>query len=301
MIIELFNSPCPTPTPTQTTTQTNTPTPTNTATNTSTPTPTPTQPSGTTEANAYLTAVVNAGGTGITSTVSAATRTLFTSIVSNGLYDKVLAFYPMLGGNSSGCKFNGKNPLDTNAAYRLVFNGGWTFNSSGATSNGTNAFANTYFSASTITPLNSQHYSVYMSNNNVPADARSYLGGSNGTVYNLIAQVNNTQYYYGVSDVGASFSTTLNTQGNLTIASSGGTRNQLFRNGTLLSSTVAGTYTAINFPTFIAALNNGGTTIQYYNNQYSFATLGSGLSATEVATLSTIINTFQTTLSRNTY
>ena len=56
------------------------PTPTQTASSTATPTPSPTRPaSGTTEAQTYLRAVVDAGGTGITSTVSAATTTLFTS------------------------------------------------------------------------------------------------------------------------------------------------------------------------------------------------------------------------------
>ena len=92
-----------------------------------TPTITPTQssiPSGTTEANAYLSAVVAAGGTGITPTISAATTTLFTSLVSNNLYNKISVMYPMLGGNAAGCKFNAKDPRDLNAAYRLTFNGG---------------------------------------------------------------------------------------------------------------------------------------------------------------------------------
>ena len=147
-----------TPTPTNTETPTQTPTPTLTSTPTTTPTNTPTPssspiPSGTTQANAYLSAVVAAGGTGITSTVSAATITLFTSLVSNGLYDGMIYMYPMLGGNAAGHKFNALNPLDTNGAYRLTFNGGWTHSSSGATPNGTNAYAQTYFAPSTLASL----------------------------------------------------------------------------------------------------------------------------------------------------
>ena len=166
-------TPTPTQTPTQSATNTPTPSPTNTqtpsATSTQTPTPTSTQTptptptsspvaSGTTEANTYLSAVVNAGGTGINSTVSAATRTLFTSLVSNGLWDKITAFYPLLGSNAAGEKFNGKNPLDTNAANRLTFNGGWTFTASGATGNASNSYANTYLSGTSF-----NRYSMHMS------------------------------------------------------------------------------------------------------------------------------------------
>jgi hypothetical protein len=139
----------PTQTPTQTTTLTSTPTmtPTQTQTPTNTLTPTPSStppPSGTTEAQAYLEAVIQAGGTGIDSTVSACTITLFNQLFSNNLWNKIQAFYPMLGSNSNGTKFNAKNPLDTNAAYRLQFNGGWSYSVSGITSNGTNAYADTF-------------------------------------------------------------------------------------------------------------------------------------------------------------
>ena len=291
-----------TPTNTSTPTQTPTNTITQTQTQTSSPTPTPTRPaSGTTEAETYLRAVVDAGGTGITSTVSAATITLFTSLVSNGLYSKIQAMYPMLGGNSSGCKFNAKNPVDTNAGYRLTFNGGWTFNSSGATSNGTNGYANTYLSNSALT-INSQHYLVYMSNNVVvPGSAKTYIGASDGTYYSVISQTTTPAWFYALGDGGSNFVATPTTNGNITIASSGGSYNNLYKNGSLLKSTFTGGYIAVNYFNYLGALNSLGTAAQYYNNQYSFATIGFGLSDTQVSTLSTIINTFQTTLGRNTY
>ena len=307
---------CTTQTPTPTTTQTQTPTPTITAsqtptqtgtptqtpTNTGSPTPTPSRaPSGTTEANAYLSAVVDAGGTGITSTVSAATVTLFTSLVSNGLWESVTAFYPMLGGNSNGCKFNAKNPLDTNGAYRLTFNGGWTFNASGATSNGTNAYADTFLSSSVL-PINSQHMSVYMSNNNNPVGAGKTYIGSNASRANYLAQDGTPLFYYGIGGSSAGFGPgTINTQGYLIGASSGTTDESLFKNGALIDTQGSGTRIAVNPNIYIAAMNNNGSTIQYYANQYSFATICSGLTASQASTLTTIINTFQTTLSRNTF
>jgi hypothetical protein len=266
-----------------------------------TPTPSYVPPSGTTEANAYLTAVVDAGGTGITSTVSAATRTLFTSLVSNGLWDKMVAFYPMLGGNSNGCKFNGRNPVDTDGGYRLVFNGGWTYNSSGATSNGTNAFANTFLTASTITPFNSQHLSIYLGNNSAPAGTgRTYAGVSTGYFFG-VGQDGTPSWYYGVSDAGNIFSSTPNTQGNITIAANSTIQSVLYKNGSSIRDVANGNNQSVAQSIYIGALNNNGTTQQYYANQYRFATIGYGLSAAQVSTLSTIINTFQTSLTRNTY
>lgn len=298
-------SPVPTPTQTNSPTPSITPTLTNTPTNTTTNTPTPstTPPaSGTSEAQTYLRAVVDGGGTGITSTVSAATTTLFTSLYSNNLWNKITAFYPMLGGNSSGCKFNGKNPVDTDAGYRLVFNGGWTFDASGATSNGSNAFANSFLSASTITPLNSQHLSIYLGSNVAPAAGKTYAGAASSVPYYfVIGQDGTPRYFYGVSDNGILTSTTPNTQGNLTISSSGGTNSTLYKNGTLVHNGSNSNGNSIPHSIYFGAMNNAGTAIQFYNNQFRFATIGGGLTAAEVSTLSTIINTFQTSIGRNTY
>ena len=84
-------------------------------------------------------------------------------------------------------------------------------------------------------------------------------------------------------------------------ASSGGTTDAIYRNGTLFNSFNVASRSVVNFSNYIAALNNNGSVQQYYANQYRFVTIGSGLTAAEVSTLSTIINTFQTTLGRNTY
>jgi hypothetical protein len=42
-------------------------------------------------------------------------------------------------------KYNLINPQNTDAAYRLTFNGGWSYSKSGLIGNGTNTFANPHF------------------------------------------------------------------------------------------------------------------------------------------------------------
>ena len=139
----------PTVTPTQTLTPTNTGTPTNTPTNTGTPTNTPTPsvtpsftPTNTltptqtptptfafdSDALNYINTLVTSGAT-LTFTEKTYINDFYVNAKSQGVYSYFGDFYPMLGG--------------TPGTYNLTFFGGWTHNSSGATPNGTNAYANT--------------------------------------------------------------------------------------------------------------------------------------------------------------
>ena len=299
----------PTPSITATSTQTPTPsitasqtqTPTNTSTGTPTPTPSSTPPAGLTQANSYLSAMISAGATGITSTVSAATQTLFTSLWSNNLNTKLIAMYPFLGGNASGCKFNALNPLDTNAAYRLSFNGGVTFNASGTTFNGENGYANTYISGNTIN-VNDNHLSVYL-RDATAINSKTYLGYNGSSTAFLISNAGDNTYYwyYGLDTDGITTTTSANTSGNILITTTATTFQNLYRNGSVVITNSGASTGSTNQELVIGALNNDGTIIQYYTNQYRFVTVGYGLGESQVSTLSTIINTFQTSLNRNTY
>ena len=149
----------PTVTPTQTLTPTNTGTPTNTPTNPGTPTNTPTPsvtpsftPTNTltptqtptptfafdSDALNYINTLVTSGAT-LTFTEKTYINDFYVNAKSQGVYSYFGDFYPMLGGTSSTHSINAKSP----GTYNLTFFGGWTHNSSGATPNGTNAYANT--------------------------------------------------------------------------------------------------------------------------------------------------------------
>jgi hypothetical protein len=304
-----------TPTPSITPTLTSTPTitPTNTLSPTPTPSITPTQssiPSGTTEADAYLSAVVAAGGTGITSTISAATRTLFTSLVSNNLYNKITLMYPMLGGNAAGCKFNAKDPRDLNAAYRLTFNGGVSFDASGMTGNGTNGYADTNFSVN-----NFDRYSAHLSFYNTLRTAttgRIEMGASKQTgspqsSYDLFIDFGTPTFERGGSidtnNVGLSFNNNANSAntGNFVVSRTGDTFTGLYKNGVSELTSTKVTNGLVNINLGIGARISDVVPQGYTTRRCAFATAGAGLSPSEVSTLSTIINTFQTSVGRNTY
>ena len=68
-------------------------------------------------------------------TIISALNTLETDLTTYGLTAKIKALYPMVGGTAAKHKFNFMDARDTDAAYRLTFNGGWTHSSTGALPN----------------------------------------------------------------------------------------------------------------------------------------------------------------------
>ena len=76
-------------------------------------------------------------------TQASAISTLVNDLKTYGLWSKMKAFYPMVGGTSTSHKWNLKDPRDLDAAYRLTFFGGLTHDSNGVLGNGTNSYAYT--------------------------------------------------------------------------------------------------------------------------------------------------------------
>lgn len=311
-------SPVPTPTPTDTpnptTTPTNTPTNTNTntmtPTTTSSPTPSPSAPlSGTTEALAYLNTVVVSGGT-VSPTASAATITLFTSIVSNGLWDKINAMYPILGGVAASHSINARSSVGT---YDITFNGGWTHSVSGMTGNGTNGYGTTLSRPDLVFGTGTTHLSISV--NAQGTVSRIYDMGANASDAGLTQQLNimskrNPADGLSLFDAGdfdggnGRVSTiTATTANGITVGSArAATDRILYRDGFTMATQTANeplSYTTNTI--YIGGQNAGGIAKYFTDNRYSFATIGSGLTNTEIVNLTNIINTYQTSLGRNTY
>ena len=76
------------------------------------------------DAQAFITA------SGISGTEATAINTLVTDLKSANIWAKMKAVYPIVGGTATSHKFNLLNPVDSNAANRLVFAGGVTHSNS---------------------------------------------------------------------------------------------------------------------------------------------------------------------------
>lgn len=95
-----------------------------------------------------------------------AVNNLVIGLKADGLWSKMKAIYPFVGSSASSQKFNLKDPRDLDVAYRLVFNGGWTFSSNGALPNGTNGYADTKLIPSINWTKFNHHFSLYSRTNN---------------------------------------------------------------------------------------------------------------------------------------
>ena len=115
-------------------------------------------------AQAFITA---AGITDITQ--QNAINTLVVNLKVANIWNKFKAIYPMIGGTSTTHKFNLINPADSDAAFRLLFSGGWTHSSMGIKGNGTNTIANTNLSLRTVLGSTStQHtFGIYINETRV--------------------------------------------------------------------------------------------------------------------------------------
>jgi hypothetical protein len=244
------------------------------------------------DAVAFLTA------TGITdATISSAICTLVTTMKADGTWAKMSAIYPMVGGTATTQKFNLKNPLDTNAAFRLSFSGGWTHSLNGALPNGTNSFANTFFNPSANASQNSHHISYYSRTNSNLTEVE--IGGANATQGSVLEIRTSNITYFRINSSTA-YITAADTDSRAFYMANRTASNVIngWRNSTKIATgvTASGTMSAQNY--YLGALNNNGVTSFYSRKECAFATIGSGLTDGEAAALYNSIQAFQTTLAR---
>ena len=239
-------------------------------------------------------------------TITSAINTLVLDMKGYGIWTKMKAIYPFVGGTATTHKYNLKNPADTNAAFRLVFSGGWTHSSTGALPNGTNAYADTFLSPSTSLTNNNTHISYY-SRTNTSGPNKGLIGASVGgsfiplfTIYGrsgsnvffMDSYSYTTNRNQGSEPTGQSF--LLNTRISSTSFKS-------FRNNLLVATspnTNADNVTGINFPISIGGLNLGGSVSQFSNFQCAFASIGDGLTDTEASNFYLAVQAFNTSLFR---
>jgi hypothetical protein len=286
-------TPSSTPAPACDITYTELPSPTPSPTPTITPSSTP-GPSFDSDAAAYLTAVVSAGGT-VTSPMSAATNTLFIQLKGAGLYSKIPYFYPMIGGTASSNAIMGNRALGT--SFDFTYNGTITHSLSGVTksSSDNGDWIDTNIIPSTHLSLTSWHISSYM--NSYGGECCGYHGAGPGPYVAL------RQPYKQVLAGGANIDGGLLTEPCFSIGSR--TASNVTKGFDRTSSTSFAQYGTTNtnpqnsLPSnsigiFIINPNGFGG-----NGTLAFFTVGEGLSDGECANLYTIINTFNTSLGRN--
>lgn len=232
-----------------------------------------------------------------------AINTLVTDLKTYNIWTKMKAIYPFVGGSATSHKYNLKDPRDLDAAFRLVFSGGWTHSSTGALPNGTNAGADTKLVPSSVLTNNNTHLSFYSRTQNTS------LNGIDIGCYDFTTELGMTQYYNGNSSktitmyeypANAAYVNNTNTLGFQIGSRTSSTSLKLYFNNSLLNTNT--TNNVKTQPTISLSIGASTRPVgfnQYSNRESAFASIGDGLTDTEATNLYTAVQLFNTTLNRN--
>lgn len=249
------------------------------------------------DAQAFFTA------SGLTGTTNLnAINQLVVDLKSYGIWTKMKAIYPMIGGTAALHKWNLKDPQDTNAAFRLVFAGGWTHSSTGALPGGVNGYANTFLNPNSAFSVNDNiHFSYYSRTNVNATDCEIGVQVTNYLVLSIRRNDVASQTFYGLNTTGTFATFVDSNSAAFYIGSRIGTAQKGFRNSSLTANTTNTAGARPNGNVFLATLNiNGNPDAGLYSaKECAFASLGDGLTDTEAANFYTAVNAYQVALSRN--
>jgi hypothetical protein len=206
------------------------------------------------------------------------------------------ALYPFCGSSASSHKFNLKDPRDLDVAFRIQFFGGVIHDSNGIQGNAINSYGDTFFIPNSHLSASSQHISVY-SRTNSSGTFRD-LGVSTTALNSLACTLrwsdNNLYFNNGFGFASVS---NLNSQGFYISNKIVSGTVVAYKNGTSVASALSADALATH-SSYIMAWNAAGSAQSGTSRQYSFASLGDGLSPTEASNFYTAVQTFNTTLNR---
>lgn len=224
--------------------------------------------------------------------------TLVLQLKADGIYSKIEAAYPFIGGTAASCKFNLVNPVDSNPAYRMEFNGSWTIDSNGVrptTKNNSN-FGNSYWSPNGARN-NNHHYYRYI--NEVGPSGCDYAGLGPGP-YLIMGACSQLEFFSGNTPL---------SNGGVVVGTAGFSQGISRETSTLARyyrKLAAGTWTLFGSPTgAVGTISTGTMYIGTVNGaafpeimRYAFLSYGDTLTQTEIANYDAAVTAFNTTLGR---
>lgn len=220
-----------------------------------------------------------------------------------GLDTIMKALYPMVTDKTSQSdmatqmKYNFMNPLDTNPAFRLNWQGGWVYSRTGALPNGTNAYANTFLTPSSINQ-NSECLTAYLRLD------KAFNLGTADVGYNYIQTFGTTfRSPLNISPTYIEVSSTITSKNGYFIGNRTSSTNIiLYKNSTKLNDVTATSGTRDSVPIYIGALNrNTSIAFPAESNEFAFASIGGGLTDFQADIFSTLVNNLQKALNRAVY
>ena len=226
-----------------------------------------------------------------------AINNLVIGMKADGLWTKMKAVYPFVGGTAASHSYNLKNT----AQYQISWNGGVSHNSNGVTFGGVNGHGDTGLVMSTVFGSGYSSYGAYIRNtltgtniNGVVSsggvDPRCDFGYDSGVTIPFFANGTN----------GSNLGTDTDTKGMLIGTRQSATVVKFFRNNVAKINTT-NTFSANSTASYYIGARNHPVATQYFSNNAQMALhyISDGLTDTDATNLNTRVTTFQTALNRN--
>jgi hypothetical protein len=245
-------------------------------------------------------------GVTLSGTIISALNTFDLALISAGLLPAgtgagiMKAIYPFVGGSATAHKYNFVDPRDLDAAYRLQFIGGVTHDLNGATPNGVNGVAKTFFNNNTL-ERDSTHISYYSRTNVINSEIEMGAYESSNGSYILFNYSNLAFKAINSSEI---------VVGNLADPTTGlyiANRNNSTNVDYLINNSI-NTYNRNSVPLvnreFALFCYNSGPPLSnsffgFSSKQAAMASIGLGMNTSQMTNFNNSVNAFQTTLGRN--
>lgn len=227
-----------------------------------------------------------------------------------GVWNRLIALYPMVGGTADTHKYNLKDAANTDAAKRLTFSGGWTHSANGALPNGTTGYADTHIDLNQDTTPYSFHVSYYSRTNSIGADDYVIAGVKGAGPPFYIDLYSNNRIFIAVGEA-PSNTLVINPASGfnklLVLNSIKPTKYSFYRDAVEMASDIStrhNNYLPNKDPynprtLYIGAQNNNGAPSLFSAIECAFFSVGLGLTEEEIKLLNNAVADFQTALSRN--
>lgn len=220
-----------------------------------------------------------------------------------GLWNKMIAIYPLVGGTADTHKFNLKDPKDLNSSYRLTFSA-VTHSSGGISHTGSTGGGDTNIRASNFSSItNNIHLSVYSR-----TDSNDTFGQPFGGIIGLNTSPAGFGLFIYPRYGTAGFSARLADNGGLTgpamttslgfylITRTSSASKTYFKNAINLGTSA---HTSFSLSSATSNIILGRNNVDPTSRQIAFASFGSGLTESEAIKFSEIVEQYQRELNRN--
>jgi len=261
-------------------------------------------PSYDTDAQAFFTAVEGGGDT-LTTTEKDAVNQLVVDLKVGNEWDQANWIYPFVGGTATSCKWNLKDPQDTDASHRITFGSAITYSSLGVkgVSNNSNSLIDTNYNQ--VTEGDTQNFVSLYLNQNMGAGGDTPLnwydfGGFDGSREQgfIMGYGDKTTMFTNVGSGFRTQSTGWTYVNDLFTATVDGSNVVTYQGSTTVINRTR-TFFASNINMTIGGSNRTSNVTATSGRGYGFGYYSNDLSGLSVSNLDSAVSTFTTSLSRN--